>query len=145
MRRFPLLFGVVALAAGLNAAALGQDVAYRVIVHPSHSGTAIERSIVKSIFLRQATRWADGSDISPIDQSTRSPVREAFSKDALGESVAAVQTYWQKQISAGRARPPAVKSSDAEVLALVAATPGAIGYVSAEADTSAVKVLHIID
>jgi len=45
-----------------------------------------------------------------------------------------------------RERPPLVLGSDEEVLAFVAANPGAIGYVSRGAATNeAVRVLTILD
>jgi ABC-type phosphate transport system substrate-binding protein len=45
--------------------------------------------------------------------------------------VATAVQYWQKQMFAKNPlRPPAVKGSDAEVVAFVAKTEGAVGYVS---------------
>jgi hypothetical protein len=59
---------------------------------------------------------------------------------------AAVQ-YWQKQMfAANPLRPPAVKGSDAEVIAFVAKTEGAVGYVSkAAALPPEVKAVALID
>jgi ABC-type phosphate transport system substrate-binding protein len=45
------------------------------------------------------------------------------------QGIAEVQIYWQRRMSQG-VTPPPVKATDEEVLAFVASTPGAIGYVS---------------
>jgi ABC-type phosphate transport system substrate-binding protein len=61
--------------------------------------------------------------------------------------VAAAVQYWQKQMfEANPRRPPAVKGSDAEVIAFVAKTEGAVGYVSkARALPAGVKAIAVID
>ena len=61
----------------------------------------------------------------------------------IGKEIASVNSYWQQQVFSGRASPPVVKPSDAEVVAYVAATPGAIGYVAADATVAGVKVLTV--
>lgn len=52
---------------------------------------------------------------------------------ALEATSAQRAAFLQQQIFSGRATPPAELASDAEVIAFVARTPGAIGYVSAGA------------
>jgi hypothetical protein len=61
--------------------------------------------------------------------------------------VAAALQYWQKQMfGSSPVRPPAVKGSDAEVVAFVLGTEGAVGYVSkAAALPPGVKVIAIIE
>jgi ABC-type phosphate transport system substrate-binding protein len=103
---------------------------FKVIAHPSVTGEEISRGVLAGIFLKHNTRWSDDSPILVVDQSTRSPVREAFSKDVLHKSVAEIQYYWMRVISSGGETPPPVKGSDAEVAAYVRAHPGAVGYVS---------------
>jgi ABC-type phosphate transport system substrate-binding protein len=102
---------------------------YRVIVHNQVKGARISRGALTSIFLRQAPKWSDGSAILPVDQSVRSPVRRSFSGEVLMQGVVEVQIYWQRRMSQG-VTPPPVKATDEEVVAFVAKTPGAIGYVS---------------
>jgi len=105
-------------------------VPFRVIVHPQVKGSQIPRAALSSIFLKQAPKWGDGSPVQPIDQSVQSSVRKSFSADILQQGIVAVQVYWQRKMSNGVVPPP-VKTSDEEVVAYVASTPGAIGYVSA--------------
>ena len=123
LRLSVLLFALLAQAAHAEEA-------FVVVAHASVQGSQIKRETLAAAFLKQITRWSDGSVITPIDQSTRAPVRVSFSEAVLRQPVVAVQHYWLQQISNGRGMPPQVKNSDADVAAYVAKTPGAVGYVS---------------
>jgi ABC-type phosphate transport system substrate-binding protein len=137
-----LAFAALALVPSPEAAAPG----YKVVVASTNPVASIDRGDLAKIFLKSVTRWKDGREIVPVDQSGRSAVRTEFTRDVLEKvgmsRLSAVESYWQQQIYSGRGVPPPVKASDAEVLAFVAANPGAIGYVSAAADTAGVKVVE---
>ena len=140
-------FGVVALLLTLGSLLSAQGGAgYRVIVNTAHPGTSMRRSEVSNIFLKKTSRWGHGAPATPVDQSTTSQVRVAFSKEVHGRSIDAVQSYWQQQIFSGRDTPPRVKLSDAEVMTFVQSNPGAIGYVSDAATLiDGVKFLTVTD
>jgi len=141
-RRVLLLAGAQCLLAGSLGA--GED--FKVIVHSSQPGTAIDRALLTRIYLGGASRWGDGTPVTPVDQTARAPVRASFCVGALGMPLGRVQSHWIDLVTSSRRRPPVVKRSDEEVIALVAATPGAIGYVSAWAPTGdSVKVLRMVD
>lgn len=143
MKRLSL---VVVLLLVLPLRSLFAADAFKVIAHPSVVGEHVSREVLAGIFLKKNTRWSDGSPILAVDQSTRSGVREAFSKAVLHKSVAEVQHYWMGVISSGRGAPPPVKGSDAEVAAYVRANPGAVGYVSGGfALGDGLKVLRVED
>jgi len=138
-----------ALVAASLVGVLGRDAsaaaAFRVIVHPQVKGGQITRAVLSAIFLKQAPRWGDGSPVVPVDQSVQSAVRRAFSNEVLKQGTVEVQFYWQRRISAGQVPPP-VKTSDEEVLAFVASTPGAIGYVSSTTPVPAtVREVAVVD
>jgi ABC-type phosphate transport system substrate-binding protein len=118
-----------------------------VIVHPSVAGANVRRADLASVFLRKATRWGNASVAVPVDQSGTSAVRKAFSDSVLGMPAGTAVQYWQKQMfAANPLRPPAVKGSDAEVIAFVEKTDGAVGYVSkAAALPAGVKPIAVID
>ncbi|HEY6548176.1 MAG TPA: hypothetical protein VI589_09730 [Vicinamibacteria bacterium] len=131
------------LFSGLAGLAIAADEGYQVIVSASSAVTEMPRAEVARFFLRQSAKWAAGQGVLPVDQSARSAVRQSFSKGVLRQPLPAVEAYWQRQIGAGQAPPP-VKTSDAEVLAYVAANPGAIGYVSSGLElTPGVKLLRL--
>jgi len=140
-RRRALL--LTALAWPLAQAAPAADDGYQVIVSASLAVAELPRAEVSRFFLRQAAKWPQGQAALPVDQSARSPVRQAFTRGVLRQPLPAVEAYWQRQIAAGQAPPP-VKTTDAEVLAYVAANPGAIGYVSTGVElTPGVKALRL--
>jgi len=130
--RRPRLLLPVLVAAALMAGP-GQDLsaaaAFRVIVHPQVKGNEIPRAVLSAIFLKQALKWGDGRPVVPVDQSVQSSVRRVFSNEVLRQGIVEVQVYWQRKITAGLVPPP-VKTSDDDVVAFVASTPGAIGYIS---------------
>jgi ABC-type phosphate transport system substrate-binding protein len=110
--------------------AVSADTSFVVIVHPEIKGDELPRVILSAIFLRKAPRWEDGLDVRPVDQSMSSPLRADFTTAVLDMPVNGLQRYWSQEIENG-VQPPPVKGSDQEVIAYVASTPGAIGYVSA--------------
>jgi ABC-type phosphate transport system substrate-binding protein len=122
---------------------------YALITATSNPEVAVKRREVARIFLKQLTRWKDGSTITPIDQSAQSEVRAAFTKDVMRSEglgqLSAIIAYWHQQIYAGTGVPPEVKNSDAEVLAYVAANRGAVGYVRARASLAGVKTLKVVE
>jgi ABC-type phosphate transport system substrate-binding protein len=136
----------IGLLLAVSAPSPGAD-DFVVIVNPSVAGANMHRSDLAAVFLRKATRWGAGGQAVPIDQSGTSPVRNAFSQAVLGMPVATAVQYWQKQMfAASPLRPPPVKGSDAEVIAFVEKTAGAVGYVSKEAVLPAgVKAIAVIE
>jgi ABC-type phosphate transport system substrate-binding protein len=54
-----------------------------------------------------------------------------------------LQTYYRSLVFTGKASMPKTLAADTEVVAYVAKTKGAIGYVSASAATEGVKTLEV--
>jgi len=139
-----LLRSVLAAAlVALPAAALPSE--FVLVAHPSVSATALSRAEASRMFQRLESHWPDGGAVRPVDQAKTSPLRVAFSRDVLGKSMGAVEQYWSQAIFSGRAVPPVEKRSDADVVAYVRETPGAIGYVSSSASAEGVKRLALRD
>lgn len=114
-----------------------------VVVHSSNAASSVPKDQLSRLFLKRTTRWADGTTALPVDLPEPSPVRQSFSRAVHGRDVAAIRSYWQQQIFAGRAVPPPELQSDAAVLRFVAQNPGAVGYVSKGTPTSDVKVVTV--
>jgi ABC-type phosphate transport system substrate-binding protein len=136
LARLGLLFAF-ALPAGSAAAD------YVVVVNPAVTTSTLARSEASRLFLRSTTQWPGGEHVKPVDLAKGSPVRAAFTKEVLGRSMGAVEQYWTQSVFSGRAVPPPEKRSDAEVVAYVRETPGAIGYVSPGANTDGVRRVTI--
>jgi hypothetical protein len=138
---------VLFVALGIRAARIGaQDAsAYRLIVHPANPATQISRLRVGEMFLRKAGRWPEGLLVMPVEPSGKTPMRQRFTLEIYGKPVTAISAYWQQMIFTGKGVPPPEKSNDADIVAYVRDTHGAIGYVWAGADTSGVKVVAIAE
>ena len=117
--------------------------AYRIVTHPSNSASSLARSEAARIFLKKVVAWPDGRAVVPVDQERTSAVRQAFSREIHQKDPDAIASYWQTAVFSGREIPPPIGKSDGEVLAFVRANPGAVGYVSAEADLAGVKLLAV--
>lgn len=116
---------------------------FKVIVNGSVKSDSLSKQEMSDLFLKKTTKWSDGTPVAPVDQSDSSAVREAFSRDVLGKATSAVKSYWNQQIFSGRDLPPLEKKSDAEVVAYVRSTPGAIGYVGEGASADGVRVVTV--
>lgn len=115
----------------------------RVIANPNIKTDAISSDELKSLFLEERISLADGTHIEPVLRKNGA-MHEKFLRDYLGKNPDDLQRYYQSLVFSGRASMPEELGSDAEVVAYVARTRGAIGYVSSEANTEGVKTLLIL-
>ena len=129
MRTFGGFLAVLAVVLTLGGSAFGDDSGFAVIVNASNPVTSLSRSELANIFLKQEAAWPDGQVILPVDQAENAPVRAEFSRVILKRPVAAVKSYWQKQIFSGSAVPPVEKASSDDVATYVSTFRGAVGYV----------------
>ena len=145
MRAVLAAIALAAAVAGTRAAAAQAD-GYVVVVNAANPVASMSRADVARLFLRKMRKWEHGATAEPVDQRDETPVRRAFSTQVVGKDIATVKGYWQQQVFTGKGVPPLVKSSDADVIAFVAANPGGIGYVGAGTPLGAgVRTLPIRD
>jgi len=104
---------------------------------------AISATEVKSIFLEESNSLRDGTHVEPVLERD-GPVHEAFLREYLGGTDDDLENYYRALVFSGRGSMPKQLGSDAEVVAYVARTKGAIGYVSAETIGEDVKTLTIV-
>ena len=114
----------------------------KVIANPNIKIDAISEEELRSLFLEERISLADGTHIEPVLRKN-GEVHEKFLRDYLGKNPADLRNYYQSLVFSGRATMPKELSSDAEVVAYIAKTKGAIGYVSSEAATEGVKKLSV--
>ncbi len=137
MKHF-LLTAMILMAGAAPAAP-----SFLVVVNEANPISSLSQEELSDLFLKKSSRWGDGSLVVPVDQGEDSQVRERFNREVHRKSAAGVRAYWQQRIFAGRDIPPPEKRGDAEVIAFVRNNPAAIGYISAAASTSGVKVLAV--
>jgi TonB family protein len=134
------LLAVAGLTILLSAHALAGNV--RIIANPSVKAEAISASEIKSVFLEERNSLRDGTHVEPV-LSKGGPAHAAFLKDYLGQNDDALQNYYRTLVFTGKGSMPKVLRSDAEVVAYVAKTRGAIGYVSSTAPVDGVRTLAV--
>jgi TonB family protein len=134
------LLAVAGLTILLSANALAGNV--RIIANPSVKTEAISASEIKSVFLEERNSLRDGTHVEPVF-SKGGPAHEAFLKEYLGKNHDALQNYYRSLVFTGKGSMPKVLHSDEEVVAYVAKTRGAIGYVSSTAAVEGVKTLAV--
>jgi len=118
LRLLHLLSPLLLLGAALNARAA--DV--YVIAHPDSKLVA---EAVRDVFLGDK-QFAGDVKLVPLDNAA---VQTDFLSKVLRLDAARYTNHWVKKSFRDALNPPAVKSSDKEVIDLVRKTPGAIAYV----------------
>lgn len=123
----------------LLALACSIDGAETIILNVSSTVSALKIDQVKDIYLGRKAHWEDGSRIVVV-LPDRGPGNEALMK-ILGKSQSQFIIGWKKLVFSGKGVMPEMVKDDASVIALVAKTPGAIGYVvAASNDVKSVPV-----
>jgi hypothetical protein len=113
----------------------------KVIVNPSVSVSSVSAGDLQAVFLLDSDSLG-GNHVVPVLEKS-GPAHEAFLKAFLGKNDAALQAFYRSLVFTGKASMPKFLASDAEVVAYVAKTKGAIGYVSSGASTEGVKTLTV--
>ena len=132
------------VAAGLMIFASVDSVArdVKVIANASVKVDTISAAELKRVFLEERISLGDGTHVEPVLEKD-GPVHEAFLQEYLGISEDDLHMYYRALVFTGRGFTPKVLGSDAEVVAYVARTRGAIGYVSSAASAEGVKTITI--
>jgi len=134
-------FAVAGWTTLLAANAVAGDV--KVIANPSVKAESISARELKSLYLEEKSSL-NGTHVEPVIEK-RGPAHEAFLRDYLGQTDDELQKYYEALVFTGRGSMPKTVSSDAEVIAYVAKTKGAIGYVGTSANAEGVRTLAIAD
>jgi hypothetical protein len=131
---------IAALCTFLSTNALAVD--FKVIANSSVGASSISADEIKAVFLQEKSSLNDGSRVAPV-LAKGGPAHETFVKQYLGKTEDALMTYYRSLVFTGKGLMPKMLASDAEVLAYVAKTKGAIGYLSSSAGSEGVKVLEV--
>jgi ABC-type phosphate transport system substrate-binding protein len=137
LKSMTLIVAILALAS-LPALAGG----VKVIANSSVSSGSVSADDLKSVFLEEKNALRDGTHVEPVLQKSGA-THETFVKQYLDKSDSALQTYYRSLVFTGKGSMPKGVGSDAEMVAYVAKTKGAIGYVSDGASTEGVKTLEV--
>jgi ABC-type phosphate transport system substrate-binding protein len=110
-------FGLVQLIAA-------QDV----IVITNGGSTTLAKTDIEQLFLGKKTSW--GTSKVVIATLKTGTAHETFMKEYMGKQPDQYLMYWKQLVFTGRGTMPQAFTTDQELIAFVAKTPGAIGYIS---------------
>ena len=126
---------------GLAVASPASAAEFKVVANPSVKASEITIDDLKGVFLATRTALPDGSQVEPVLGKTGA-AHDAILGD-LGKTDAALSAYYRGLVFTGKASMPKVCDSDAEVIAYVSKTKGAIGYVSTGVNAPGTKTLDV--
>lgn len=118
---------------------------YALIVNANNQtkdGTEAARKLIRTLYLKELTRWGDGVEAKPYARAATSDEHAAFLGSVLGMSEAELARHWLRVKNINGTTPPKQVDSDRLLLKHVARHDGAFGVVAAsEAKGSGVRVL----
>jgi len=115
-----------------------------VIAHKSVPLDTIKKSELLNFFTGDVSFWSDGKPIIIFDLKSKGEMKDTF-YHFLGISSSRIKSIWMKRMLSGDADPPEFLKSEEDMLKKVAATAGAIGFVSQSKVSGEVKVLILIE
>jgi ABC-type phosphate transport system substrate-binding protein len=133
------LIVVLGLLGGCSAAH-AQDVI--LVVNKSAQISEISASDLRAIYTGTKTRLSDGSHAVPVTLKG-GPANEVFLRNYLAERPDEFRAQWRKAVFTGQGAMPRAFDSESALIEFVAATPGALGYVSHVSPNENVKVLSV--
>jgi ABC-type phosphate transport system substrate-binding protein len=111
-----------------------------VIANKSVPINTIKKSVLLDFYACDIKKWSDGQPVIVFDLKPQGGVKTTF-YSYLGKSSSRMKSIWLKKMLSGEGDPPVAMNSEEELLRKVAATAGAIGFVSKVKVRENVKIL----
>ncbi|WP_232297935.1 substrate-binding domain-containing protein [Nitrosospira sp. NpAV] len=116
---------------------------YEIVTNPSVNEKTLPKSSLRAIFGMRLHTWPDGTAIRVFVMPDDAPLHVAFSKEKLNVFPYQLRSTWDRLVFSGTGQAPDTVMSPEEMLARVANTPGAIGYLTKSKTDGRVNVLEI--
>ena len=136
------LIATLLMMLSLAAAEARTEVA--VIAHPSVPVDALKKSELLDFYLFDKVKWPDQQPVVVLDLKPKGETRDTFYQ-YLGKRPSRMKSIWLKKVLSGEGDPPEAMPSEADLVARVASTKGAIGFAGAANVNGRVKVLIRIE
>jgi hypothetical protein len=115
-----------------------------VIANRSVGESSLTPSQVLEIYLLNVRAWGDGQAVTLMCLRENEQVERKFF-GILRRTPLEMRKVWLRAQLSGHARPPEMITLEEDMVKRVAATPGAIGFVSKDKVQGNVKILLVID
>ncbi len=140
-RRYPYLMLLLLLLLWQGGAVAAGELVV-VANHQVTSERLSERDLLELFSLRQG-QWPDGQPVRVLALTKDHPLHLRFCRDLLKLASYRLDWFWSRHLYAGLGRAPQRFESVEALLAALAATPGAIGYLQQEDLNDQVKALVV--
>lgn len=117
--------------------------AIQIISHKSVSQKALTNSQLRRIYAIRQVRWDDNTPITVFVLPSNHEVHKKFTQENLNILPYKLERIWNKLTFSGLGVAPTVVASEAELVAAVASTPGAIGYLEHLSEEYQVNVIQV--
>jgi hypothetical protein len=125
----------------LAAAHAGEVV---LIVNPSVAAQSVTRSFARAMFGMRVPQWPGDGDAKIYVLPDHHPLHEEFCKKVLDIFPHQLRIAWDRQVFSGTGQAPVEVASEQEMLARIASTPGAMGYLNkGNVDVGKVRLLSV--
>ena len=114
-----------------------------VIAHKSVPVDTIKKSELLDFYTADIKKWINGDKVIVNDLKPKGEVKKIFYK-FLGKTPSRMKSIWLRNMLSGEGDPPEALKSEEEMLQKIAATPGAIGFLSHTKVDNNVKTLMVI-
>ncbi len=132
----------IALNGLIASSAVAADIV--IVANESVSDASLTKDAVKKIYLGKQVKWSDGNKIY-LSTLKKSATHKAFTKKHVSKSPSQFKMYWKKMIFTGKGKAPKSCENEKALLEYVAATEGAIGYISSGVKPVEVKTITVSD
>lgn len=123
----------------------GMQPAMADVVVVSNPKSGVERLSQQEVVFLFMGRWhqlPSGIEAQTLDQAVDSPQRTEFYRRLVNKDPAQIRAYWSRLTFSGGTRPPRTTESSEEMIRLIAATPGAIGYLERSQVDARLRVVY---
>lgn len=113
-----------------------------IIANESVPKQKISNYEISNIYGAKIVKWSNGDKIV-VTMYKKGAVHENFSDLILGTTPARLKGVWKKVIFTGSGNPPKIFKTEADLVAFVKETKGAIGYIDGNTPHEGVKLLDL--
>jgi ABC-type phosphate transport system substrate-binding protein len=138
-----VLFAYLLAASLLVAGVANATESYEVIINATVNEKTLPKTSLRAIFGMRLHTWPDGTAIKVFVMPDDAPLHAAFSKEKLNVFPYQLRSAWDRLVFSGTGQAPETVNSPEDMLAKVASTPGAIGYLPKSRMDGRVNVLQI--
>ena len=116
---------------------------YQIVAHPKVHESSLSVNVLRAIFSMRMRTWSDGNLIKVFVLSDNDELHNDFAKEKLNVFPYQLRLAWDRLVFSGTGQAPIHVDSHDEMLAKIASTPGAIGYLKTTYISDDIHVLQI--